>query len=117
MDRCSDCVCECTKNFLIADRGGSQLLRMYINRIPVKLDRKAFRSTLLVGFRPLEKAEHQGCCGRILLDSGQNRNPVQGSGISTNRNKNRNVQPRAVVHTLPIAEEMEMDDEGKEGSV
>jgi hypothetical protein len=46
-----------------------------------------------VGFRPIEKAEHHGCCGRIPLDSGRNRNPVQGSGTSTNQKKNWNVQP------------------------
>ena len=79
-------------NFLIADRGG-QLLRMYINRIPVKLDRNAFWPATEVVFRPVEKAEHQGCCGWIPPDSRQNRNPVQGSSTSTNRNKNRNVQP------------------------
>ena len=77
-----------------ADRGGSQLLCMYISRIPVKLDRNAFRSAMEVGFWPIEKAEHQGCCGQTPPDSCQNRNPVQGSGTLTNWNKNWNVQPR-----------------------
>ena len=82
------------KEQINADRGGSQLLHMYISRIPIKLDRNAFRSATEVGFRPVKKAEHQGCCGRIPPDSSRNRNPVQGSSTSTNRNKNRNVQPR-----------------------
>jgi hypothetical protein len=47
-----------------------------------------------VGFRPVEKAEHQGCCGRIPHDFGWNRNLVLDSGTPTNRNENRNVQPR-----------------------
>jgi hypothetical protein len=42
---------------------------MYISKIPVKLDRNTFRSTTEVGFRPVEKAEHQGCCGRILPEN------------------------------------------------
>ena len=33
---------------------------MYISRILVKLDRNAFRFATKVGFRPIEKAEHQG---------------------------------------------------------
>jgi len=53
---------------------------MYIHRIPVKLDRNAFRSATEVGFRPVEKAEHQGCCGRIPPESGRNRNPALDSG-------------------------------------
>jgi hypothetical protein len=59
---------------------GGKLLRMYISRIPVKLDRNAFRSVSEVGFRPIEKAEHQGCCGRIPPESGRNRNPFLDSG-------------------------------------
>jgi len=53
---------------------------MYISRIPVKLDRNAFQSTTEVGFRPVEKVEHQGCCGRIPAESGRNRNPALDSG-------------------------------------
>ena len=53
---------------------------MYISRIPVKLDQNTFRSTTEVGFRPVEKAEHQGCCGRILPESCWNRNPALDSG-------------------------------------
>ena len=53
---------------------------MYISRIQVKLDRNAFRSATEVGFWPVEKAEHQGCCGRILPESGRNRNPALDSG-------------------------------------
>ena len=49
-------------------------------RIPVKLDRNAFRSTTEVGLWPVEKAEHQGCCGRILPESGWNRNLALDSG-------------------------------------
>jgi len=64
---------------------------MYISRILVKLDRNAFRSATEVEFQPVEKAEHQGCCGRIPPDSGRNRNPVLDSGTPTNRNENRNV--------------------------
>ena len=59
---------------------GGKLLRMYISRIPVKLDRNTFRSVSEVGFRPIEKAEHQGCCGRIPPESGQNRNLALDSG-------------------------------------
>ena len=40
---------------------------MYICRIPV---------TMEVGLRPVEKAEHQLCCGRIPSESGRNRNPA-----------------------------------------
>ena len=50
-------------------------LRMNVCQIPVKLDRNAFRSATEVGFRPVEKAEHQGYCGRIPPESGWNRNP------------------------------------------
>ena len=59
---------------------GGQFLRMYIIRIPVKLDRNTFRTKTEVGFRPMEKAEHQGCCDRIPPESGWNRNPAQDSG-------------------------------------
>jgi hypothetical protein len=31
-------------------------------------------------FRPVEKAEHQGCSGRIPPESGRNRNPALDSG-------------------------------------
>ena len=62
-----------------ADRGG-KLLRIYISRIPVKLDWNAFQTPTEVGFRPVEKAEHQGCCGRIPPESGRNRNPALDSG-------------------------------------
>ena len=64
-------------------------------RIPVKLDRNAFQSTTEVGFWPVEKAEHQGCCGRIPPESGWNRNPALDSGPPQKRNKNRNVPPRS----------------------
>ena len=81
------------KEQINADRGGSQLLHMYISRIPIKLDRNAFRSATEVGFRPVEKAEHQGYCGRIPPESGWNRNPALDSGTPKNRNENRNVPP------------------------
>ena len=55
---------------------GYKLLCMYVCQIPVKLDRNAFWSATEVGFRPVEKAEHQGCCGRITPQSCQNRNPA-----------------------------------------
>lgn len=48
--------------------------------IPVKLDRDTLRSATDVGFRPIEKAEHQGCCDWILPESGWNRNPALDSG-------------------------------------
>ena len=50
------------------------------SRIPVKLDRNTFRSNTELGFRPVEKADHQGCCGQIPSESGRNRNPAQDSG-------------------------------------
>ena len=53
---------------------------MYISRIPVKLDRNTFWSATEVGFRPIEKVEHQGCCGRIPPESSWNRNPALDSG-------------------------------------
>jgi len=53
---------------------------MYVCQIPVKLDRNTFRSAMEVGFRPGEKAEHQGCCDRIPSESGWNRNPALDSG-------------------------------------
>ena len=59
---------------------GYQLLRMYVCQIPVKLDRNASLSKTELGFRRVEKAEHQGCCGRIPLESGWNRNPAVDSG-------------------------------------
>ena len=59
---------------------GWKLLRMYISRIPVKLDRHAFRSATEVVFRPVEKAKHQGFCGRTPPESGWNRNPALDSG-------------------------------------
>ena len=68
-----------------------QLLRMYVCQIPVKLDRNAFRSAMEVGFRPVEKAEHQGYYGQISQESGRNRNPALDSGTPKNRNENRNV--------------------------
>ena len=68
-------------------------LRMNVCQIPVKLDRNAFRSATEVGFRPVEKAEHQGYCGRIPPESGWNRNPALDSGTPKNRNENRNVPP------------------------
>ena len=63
---------------------GYKLLCMYVCRIPVKLDRNAFRSATEVGFQPVEKAEHQGCCGRIPTESGRNRNPALDSGTQKN---------------------------------
>ncbi len=70
--------------------GGYQLLRMYVYRIPVKLDQNAFRFATEVGFQPVEKAEHQGCCGRILPEqippeSGRNRNPALDSSPPKNQ--------------------------------
>jgi hypothetical protein len=47
---------------------------MYVCRIPVKLDRNAFRSKTEVGFRRLEKAEHRD------VPAGFRRNPA-GTGI------------------------------------
>ncbi len=65
--------------------GGSSYACMC--RIPVKLDRNAFRSATEVGFRPVEKAEHQGCCGRVPPESGGNRNPALDSGTPENGTK------------------------------
>ena len=59
----------------------------------LSIDRNAFRSTTEVGFRPVEMAEHQGCCGRIPPESSWNRNPALDSGTPTNLNESRNVQP------------------------
>jgi hypothetical protein len=68
---------------------------MYMSRILVKLDRNAFRSATEAGFRPIEKAEHQGCCVRIPPESGRNRNPALDSGPPPKKpNENRNVPPR-----------------------
>ena len=53
-----------------------QYLRMYVCRIPAKLDRNAFRSKTELVFWRVEKAEHQGCCVRIPPESGRNRNPA-----------------------------------------
>jgi len=53
---------------------------MYISRIPFKLDRNACRSAPEVGFRPVEKVEHQGHCSQIPPESGQNRNRALDSG-------------------------------------
>jgi hypothetical protein len=72
----------------------SSLMRIFW-RIPVKLDWNAFRSATDVGFRPVEKAEHQGCCRQIPLESGRNRNLALDSGTPTNRNESRNVPPRS----------------------
>ena len=52
---------------------GWKLLRMYIIRIPVNLDRNAFRSPTEVGIWSIEKTEHQA-------ESGRNRNPALDSG-------------------------------------
>jgi hypothetical protein len=60
---------------------------MYMSRIPVKLDLNAFWSATEVGFRPVEKAEHQGCCGQIPPESDRNRNPSLDSGPPKNRMK------------------------------
>ncbi len=62
-----------------------KLIRIYIsgfrsNNPTSVADRNAFRSATEVGFRPVEKAEHQGCCGRIPPESGRNRNPALDSG-------------------------------------
>ena len=66
----------------------------------LRTDRNALRSTTEVGFWPVEKAEHQGCCGRIPPESGRNRNPALDSGTPTNRNEIRNVQPRLAAARL-----------------
>jgi hypothetical protein len=41
----------------------------------------------IVGFRPVEKTEHQGCCGRIPPESSWNRNPALDSGPQKNGTK------------------------------
>ena len=63
-------------SFYVFGRWWGQLLRMYMSKILVKLDRHAFRSAKEAGFRPVEKTEHQGCCVRIPPESGRNRNPA-----------------------------------------
>ena len=72
---------------------GYKLLCMYVCRIPVKLDRNAFRSATDVGFQPVEKEEHQGCCGRIpgIRPEQESRPRFR---HPKNRNKSRNVQTR-----------------------
>ena len=54
----------------------------------------------------IEKAEHQGCSGRITPESGQNRNPALDLGTPTNRNESQNVPPRGGVRssikTMPL---------------
>jgi len=86
-ERAMMCVCGKGLSLLI---GGGPAPTHVCMPVPVKLDRNAFRSTLEVGFRPVEKAEHQGC---IPPEFGRNRNPARGSGTPTNRNESRNVQP------------------------
>ena len=67
--------------------GGSSYAYACMCRILVKLDWNAFRSATEVGFRPVEKAEHQGCCGRIPPESSWNRDPALDSGLPKNGTK------------------------------
>ena len=55
-----------------------------------------------LGFRPEEKAEHQGCCGRIMPESGRNRNPALDSSPPKKWNENKNAPPCSTVAVLTM---------------